>query len=64
MVTLLEEIYCSDDLRMPLENKFKLGELMQKHGQVPVSNNLFSGLSSDIAQSDMPSNISTHMNSN
>ena len=34
MVTLLEEIYCSDDLRMPLENKFKLGELMQKHGQV------------------------------
>jgi CTD small phosphatase-like protein 2 len=34
MVTLLEEIYSFEDLRPQLEQRFKLGELMQTHGLV------------------------------
>lgn len=32
MVTLLEEIYCFEDIRPQLESRFKLQELMRLHG--------------------------------
>jgi hypothetical protein len=33
MVTLLEEIYCFEDIRPQLESRFKLQELMRLHGE-------------------------------
>ena len=38
LVTLLEEIYCFDDIRPQLESRFKLNELMRLHGDKHKSN--------------------------
>ena len=34
MVTFLEELYATSDVRPQIENTFKLTELLKKHGKV------------------------------